>query len=54
MKLAQDEVFGPVLAVIPFKDEPQAIEMANDSKFGLAAGGVEPGYGACHFVLPIN
>ena len=38
MKLAQDEVFGPVLAVIPFSSEQQAIEMANDSKFGLAAG----------------
>ncbi len=38
MQLAQDEVFGPVLAVIPFKTEAQAIEMANDSKFGLAAG----------------
>ena len=38
MKLAQDEVFGPVLAVIPFDNEAQAIEMANDSKFGLAAG----------------
>ncbi len=38
MKLAQDEVFGPVLAVIPFTSQEQAIEMANDSKFGLAAG----------------
>lgn len=38
MKLAQDEVFGPVLAVIPFETEDQVITMANDSKFGLAAG----------------
>jgi betaine-aldehyde dehydrogenase len=35
--LAQEEVFGPVAAVIPFKDEADAIRIANDSKFGLAA-----------------
>lgn len=35
--LAQEEVFGPVAAVIPFKDEADAISIANDSKFGLAA-----------------
>ena len=37
-RLAQKEVFGPVLAVIPFKTEAEAIAIANDSKFGLAAG----------------
>lgn len=35
--LAQDEIFGPVLAVIPFDTEDEAIEMANDSIYGLAA-----------------
>ncbi len=34
-EIAQDEVFGPVLAVIPAKDEADAIRIANDSKFGL-------------------
>ncbi|MCP5000475.1 MAG: aldehyde dehydrogenase [Hyphomicrobiales bacterium] len=34
--IAQKEVFGPVLAVIPFDDEEQAIAIANDSDFGLA------------------
>jgi aldehyde dehydrogenase (NAD+) len=34
--LAQDEVFGPVLSVIPFDDESQAIEIANRTRFGLA------------------
>jgi len=38
MRIAQEEVFGPVLAVIPFKDEADAIRIANDVDFGLAAG----------------
>ena len=37
MKVAQEEIFGPVLAVIKFKDEQQAISIANDSDFGLAS-----------------
>ena len=35
--LAQNEVFGPVLAVIRFSDEDEAIQIANDTEFGLAA-----------------
>jgi aldehyde dehydrogenase (NAD+) len=38
MRIAREEVFGPVLAVIPFEDEEQAITIANDSPYGLAAG----------------
>lgn len=38
MRIAQEEVFGPVLSVIPFEDEDEAVEIANDSPFGLAAG----------------
>lgn len=38
MELAQEEVFGPVLSVIPFDTEEQAIEIGNDTKYGLAAG----------------
>ena len=38
MRIAQEEVFGPVLAVIPFEDEADAIRIANDTQFGLAAG----------------
>jgi (Z)-2-((N-methylformamido)methylene)-5-hydroxybutyrolactone dehydrogenase len=38
MRIAQEEVFGPVLAVIPFKDEDEAIAIGNDVAYGLAAG----------------
>ena len=38
MRIAQEEVFGPVLSVIRFKDEADAIAIANDSRFGLGAG----------------
>jgi len=38
MRIAQEEVFGPVLSVIPFKDEADALRIANDVRFGLAAG----------------
>ena len=38
MRIAQEEVFGPVLAVIPFTDEDDAVRIANDSRFGLGAG----------------
>ena len=37
MRIAQEEVFGPVLAVIPFHDEDDAIAIANDVMYGLAA-----------------
>jgi acyl-CoA reductase-like NAD-dependent aldehyde dehydrogenase len=38
MRIAQEEVFGPVLAVIPFTDEDDAIAIGNDVLYGLAAG----------------
>ncbi len=37
-QLAQREIFGPVLAVIPFDDEADALRIANNSRYGLAAG----------------
>lgn len=37
-RLANDEVFGPVLAVIPFSDEEDAIQLANATDYGLTAG----------------
>ncbi len=38
MRIAREEVFGPVLAVTAFKDEQEAVALANDTRFGLAAG----------------
>ncbi|MCJ1291613.1 Aldehyde dehydrogenase mpl4 [Xylographa carneopallida] len=38
MVIAQDEIFGPVTAVIPFTTEDEAVSIANDSKYGLFAG----------------
>lgn len=37
-KIAQEEVFGPVLCAIPFGDEAEAIQIANDTEYGLVAG----------------
>lgn len=38
MRVAREEIFGPVLVVIPFDTEEEAVAMANDSSYGLAAG----------------
>lgn len=38
MRIAREEAFGPILAVMKFKDEDEAIAIANDSEFGLGAG----------------
>jgi len=37
MRIAQEEIFGPVLTAIPFKDEDEAVALANDIEYGLAA-----------------
>src|SRR6185436_5239299 len=37
-ELVRDEVFGPVLAALPFKDEAEAIRLANGTPYGLVAG----------------
>ena len=38
MVVARDEIFGPVLCVIPFEEEGEAVALANDSCYGLASG----------------
>lgn len=37
MRIAREEIFGPVLAIMPYRDEQEAIAIANDSPYGLAA-----------------
>ncbi|MDN5925645.1 MAG: aldehyde dehydrogenase [Hyphomicrobiales bacterium] len=38
MQIARQEVFGPVLAVLPFEDDEEAVAIANDTPYGLASG----------------
>lgn len=38
MRIAREEIFGPVLVVIPFDDEDDAVRIANDSEYGLGGG----------------
>lgn len=38
MRVFQEEIFGPVIAITTFKDEAEALEIANDTEFGLGAG----------------
>lgn len=38
MRIAQEEIFGPVLSVLRFKDEEEAVRIANDTEYGLVAG----------------
>ncbi|CCV11228.1 aldehyde dehydrogenase family protein [Mesorhizobium sp. STM 4661] len=37
MTIAREEIFGPVLSILPYRDEEEAIDLANDTIFGLAA-----------------
>jgi len=38
MRIAREEIFGPVLSIIPFDDEEEAVQIANDTPYGLASG----------------
>lgn len=45
MDIARQEIFGPVIVIMPFKSEQEAIGIANGTEFGLVAGGVETPFG---------
>ena len=36
MTIAQEEIFGPVLSILPYKDDEEAIAIANDTEYGLS------------------
>ncbi|WP_281377135.1 aldehyde dehydrogenase family protein [Amycolatopsis echigonensis] len=38
MRIAREEIFGPVATLIPFEDEDEAVDIANDTDYGLTAG----------------
>ncbi len=48
MRIAREEIFGPVLAVLTFRDEAEAIAIANDTAYGLAAAVWTQGLNAAH------
>lgn len=50
MRIAQEEVFGPILSVLAFDDEDEAIALANSSRYGLAAGAWTQDLGRAHRV----
>jgi gamma-glutamyl-gamma-aminobutyraldehyde dehydrogenase len=50
MRIAREEIFGPVASVIRFDSEAQAIALANDSPYGLQAGLWSPDVHQCHRV----
>lgn len=49
-RITREEIFGPVLSVIPFKDEAEAIQLANSTDYGLAAGIWATNIGKAHRV----
>ena len=48
MRLFQEEIFGPVVTILPFDDEDEAVAMANDWSYGLAATAWTNNLGRAH------
>ncbi|ATG73137.1 aldehyde dehydrogenase family protein [Zobellella denitrificans] len=53
MRIVREEIFGPVLVTAPFDDEEQAVALANDSPFGLAAALYSNDLGRVHRLIPL-
>ena len=52
MRIVQEEIFGPVLVTAPFDDEEEALALANDSPYGLAAALYSNDLGKVHSLIP--
>ncbi|WP_370599432.1 aldehyde dehydrogenase [Pseudomonas nitroreducens] len=52
MRVVREEIFGPVLVTAPFDDEEEALALANDSEFGLAAALYSNDLGKVHGLIP--
>jgi phenylacetaldehyde dehydrogenase len=52
MRIVQEEIFGPVLVTAPFDDDEEALRLANDSLFGLAAALYSNDLGRVHGLIP--
>ncbi|PID63915.1 MAG: betaine-aldehyde dehydrogenase [Gammaproteobacteria bacterium] len=51
MKIVRDEIFGPVMSILAYSDEAEAIQRANNSLYGLAAGVVCPDLSRAHKII---
>ena len=50
LRICQEEIFGPVTIVIPFRDDDHALELANATRYGLAAGVFTQNISAAHML----
>ena len=51
MRLFQEEIFGPVVSILPFEDEDEAVALANDTTYGLAATVYTENVGRAHRIV---
>ena len=51
MAIVKEEIFGPVMCILPYSSIPEAIKRANDTKMGLAAGVFGKDLNQCHDVI---
>jgi betaine-aldehyde dehydrogenase len=50
MKIVKEEIFGPVMSILKFKDTEEVIRRANDTKYGLVGGVFSASQKTCHHV----
>jgi len=50
MKIVKEEIFGPVMSILKFKDTEEVIKRANNSRYGLSGGVFSASQKTCHHV----